>query len=68
MAVLHLNEDVKTAFYNAARMQKKSIPLDLPEYIMEHEYFSTAHRTDRDFDAGEEEWQRFIDDLRGRNG
>ena len=65
---LHLDEDEKTALYNAAGKQKKSIPPDLPEYIMEHEYVSAALRTARDLDAGEEEWQRFIDDLRRRKG
>ena len=55
VAVLHLDEDEKTALYNAAGKQKKSIPPDLPEYIMEHEYVSADLRTSRDLDAGEEE-------------
>ena len=65
---LHGDEDEKTALYNAAGKQKNSIPPDLPDYIMEHEYVSAALRTARDLDAGEEEWQRFIDDLRRRKG
>lgn len=68
VAALHLDEDEKTVLYNAAGKQKKSIPPDLPEYIMEHEYVSAALRTARDLDAGEEEWQRFVDDLRRRKG
>lgn len=68
VAVLHLDEDERTALYTAAGKQKKTIPLDLPEYIMEHEYVSAALRTARDLDAGEEEWQRFVDDLRRRKG
>ena len=68
VAVLHLDEDEKTALYNAAGKQKKSIPPDLPDYIMGHEYVSAALRTARDLDAGEEEWQRFVDDLRRRKG
>lgn len=68
VTVLHLNTDEKTALYNAAGKQKNSIPPDLPDYIMEHEYVSAALRTARDLDAGEEEWQRFVDDLRKRKG
>lgn len=55
VAVLHLDEDEKNALYNAAGKQKKSIPPDLPDYIMEHEYVSADLRTSRDLDAGEEE-------------
>lgn len=68
MAVLHLDTNEKTALYNAAGKQKNSIPPDLPDYIMEHEYVSAALRTVRDLDASEKEWQRFVDDLRRRKG
>ena len=65
---LHLNEEEKHNLYTAAGAQKKTIPLDLPEYIMEHEYVSAALRTARDLEAGEEEWQKFIEDLKRRRG
>ncbi|MCH4183796.1 MAG: helix-turn-helix domain-containing protein [Prevotella sp.] len=68
VVVLHLNEEEATTLYNAAGKQKNSIPPDLPDYIMEHEYVSAALRTARDLDASEEEWQRFVDDLRRRKG
>lgn len=68
VTVLHLEADEKTALYNATGKQKNSIPPDLPDYIMEHEYVSAALRTTRDLDAGEEEWQRFVDNLRRRKG
>lgn len=68
VVVLHLDEEEATALYNAAGKQKNSIPPDLPKYIMEHEYVSAALRTARDLDASEEEWQRFVDDLRRRKG
>lgn len=68
VTVLHLDTDEKTALYNTAGKQKNSIPPDLPDYIMEHEYVSAALRTARDLDASEEEWQRFVDDLRRRKG
>ena len=66
--VLNLNEEEKHNLYTAAGTQKKTIPLDLPEYIMEHEYVSAALRTARDLEAGEEEWQKFIEDLKRRRG
>lgn len=66
--MLRLSTDEKNHLYNAAGKQKKSIPLDLPDYIMNHEYVTAALRAARDLDAGEEEWQRFVDDLRRRKG
>lgn len=68
VSALHLGKEEATALYDAAGKQKKSIPLDLPEYIMKHEYVSAALRTARDLDASEEEWQRFVDDLKKRKG
>ena len=67
-AALQLDADVKTALYNAAGKQKNAIPPDLPDYIMEHEYVSAALRTARDLEASEDEWQRFVEDLRRRKG
>ena len=68
VAVLHLDSEEKTALYDAAGKQKNSIPPDLPDYFMEHEYVSAALRTARDLEASEEEWKRFVDDLRRRKG
>jgi transcriptional regulator with XRE-family HTH domain len=68
VAVLHLDSEEKTALYDAAGKQKNSIPPDLPDYIMEHEDVSAALRTARDLEASEEEWKRFVDDLRRRKG
>lgn len=34
----------------------------------ERDYVSAALRTARDLDAGEEEWQRFVEELRKRKG
>ena len=35
---------------------------------MEREYVSAALRTARDLDAGEEEWRKFVEDLKQRRG
>ena len=41
---------------------------DLPSYIMERGYVSAALRTARDLDAGEEEWMKFVAELKKRKG
>jgi len=64
--VLQLDQDERNALFDAAGKQKNSIPPDLPDYIMEHEFVSAALRTARDLDASEEEWKRFVEDLRRR--
>ena len=66
--VLKLSDSDKVMMYNLAGKQRNQIAPDLPEYIMERDYVSAALRTARDLDAGEEEWQRFIDDLKKRKG
>lgn len=68
VSVLHLSEDEKTDLYDAAGRQRNTIAPDLPEYIMRHEYVSAALRTARDLDAGEEEWQKFVENLKKRKG
>ena len=65
---LNLDKNEKRELYDAAGRQRKTIAPDLPDYIMEHEYVSAALRTARDLDAGEEEWQHFIEDLKKRRG
>ena len=64
--VLQLDQDERNALFDKAGKQKNSIPPDLPDYIMEHEFVSAALRTARDLDASEEEWKRFVEDLRRR--
>lgn len=65
---LNLNKEEERELYDAAGRQRKTIAPDLPDYIMEHEYVSAALRTARDLDAGEDEWQQFIEDLKKRRG
>ena len=67
--ILNLSESERTAMLDLAGQSKKSvIAPDLPEYINEHDYVKAALRTARDMGAGEEEWQRFIEDLKRRKG
>ena len=53
---------------NLAGKKRDSVAPDLPEYIMQHDYVAAALRTARDLDAGEEEWLRFVDELKQRKG
>ena len=48
--------------------EENAVAPDLPEYIMERDYVSAALRTARDLDAGEEEWNQFVEELRKRKG
>lgn len=59
-----LNEEEKAIMLDLAGKKRNSVAPDLPEYIMERNYVSAALRTARDLDAGEEEWQKFIADLK----
>ena len=65
---LNLNKEEEQELYDAAGRQRKTIAPDLPDYIMEREYVSAALRTARDLDAGEEEWRKFVEDLKQRRG
>lgn len=67
-SILKLNDEDKQLMYNLAGKQRNSVAPDLPEYIMERDYVSAALRTARDLDAGEEEWQKFVEDLKKRKG
>lgn len=67
-SIMLLSAEEKTKMYNLAGKQRNTVPPDLPEYIIERDYVSAALRTARDLGAGEEEWKRFIEDLKRRKG
>lgn len=66
--ILALSDEEYATMLNLAGKQRKTVAPDLPEYIMERDYVSAALRTARDLDAGEEEWQRFVEELKARKG
>lgn len=66
--LLKLSQEEKDLMMDLAGKKRNSVAPDLPEYIMERDYVSAALRTARDLDAGEEEWQRFVQELRNRKG
>jgi transcriptional regulator with XRE-family HTH domain len=64
--ILDLSDDEHQTMLNLAGKQRKTVAPDLPEYIMDRDYVSAALRTARDLDAGEAEWQRFVEELKKR--
>lgn len=67
-SVLELDAGEKDYMFDLAGKGRKTVAPDLPEYIMERDYVSAALRTARDLDAGEEEWMRFVEELKRRKG
>ena len=66
--LLGLTSDENSQMLDLAGKKRNAVAPDLPEYIMERDYVSAALRTARDLDAGEEEWNQFVEELRKRKG
>lgn len=66
--ILLLNEEEKETMLNLVGDKRESVAPDLPEYIRGRDYVSAALRIARDLDVGEDEWQKFIADLKKRKG
>ena len=66
--ILGLSYEEKQTMFNLAGKKRDSVAPDLPEYIMSRDYVAAALRTARDLDAGEEEWLRFVEELKQRKG
>ena len=66
--ILTLSEEEYQTMLNLAGRQRKTVAPDLPEYNMDRDFVSAALRTARDLDAGEEEWQRFVEELKKQKG
>jgi len=66
--ILGLTPEENEIMYNLAGKKRNAVAPDLPEYIIERDYVSAALRTARDLDAGEEEWMRFVEELKKRKG
>ena len=66
--ILTLSDEDKTLMYDLAGKKRNSVAPDLPDYIMEYAYVSAALRTARDLDASEEDWLKFVEELKQRKG
>lgn len=65
--ILVLSEEEHNEMLDLAGRKRNSVAPDLSNYIMNRSYVSAALRTARDLNAGEAEWQKFIDDLEKRS-
>lgn len=63
-----LSVEERSHMFDLAGEKKSEVAPDLPEYIMGRDYVASALRTARDLDASEEDWQKFVDDLKRRKG
>ena len=66
--ILNLTESENAIMLDLAGKKRNSVAPDLPDYIMERGDVAAALRTARDLDAGEKEWNEFIEELRKRKG
>ncbi len=66
--VLNLNDTDKAEMYDLVGRQRNCVAPDIPEYIIKRQYVGAALRIARDLNAGEEEWKKFIEELRSRKG
>ena len=67
-SILNLSKEENALMLDLAGKKRNAVAPDLPEYIMGRDYVSAALRTARDLDAGEEEWNQFVEELRKRKG
>jgi transcriptional regulator with XRE-family HTH domain len=66
--ILKLSEDETTTMLDLAGKDRNTVAPDIPEYIMQNDYVAAALRTVRDLGAEEEDWMKFVDELKKRKG
>lgn len=65
---LLLSDEEKSIMLDLAGKMRNSVAPDLPEYIIDRGYVSAALRTARDLNASEDDWLRFVEELKQRKG
>jgi transcriptional regulator with XRE-family HTH domain len=67
---LRMNDEQAEAMYNKAAESRKSkdivVPQDFSDYIVERDYAMQALRVAKELNADEQDWGRFIDELKKR--
>jgi len=67
---LGLNDEQADEMYNKAAESRKSkdvvVPQDFSDYIVERDYAMQALRVAKELGADEQDWERFIEDLKKR--
>lgn len=66
--VLHLSNEERTQMFDLAGDGRKAVAPDIPAYIQENVYVAAALRTARDLGASEEDWDKFVEELKKRKG
>ena len=69
-AFLEMNEEQAEAMYNKAAESRKGkdvvVPQDFSDYIVERDYAMQALRVAKELNADEEDWGKFIEELKKR--
>lgn len=63
---LMLTDEDKSIMLDLAGKERDAVAPDIPAYIMENDYVAAALRTVRDLGADEEDWDKFVEDLKKR--
>lgn len=63
---LMLTDEDKSIMLDLAGKERDAVAPDIPAYIMENDYVAAALRTVRDLGANEEDWDKFVEDLKKR--
>jgi transcriptional regulator with XRE-family HTH domain len=66
--ILTLTDEEKTVMLDLAGKDRNSVAPDIPEYIISNDYVAAALRQVRDLGANEEDWERFVEELKQRKG
>lgn len=69
-AYFALPDDQAEIMYNKAAESRKTkdvtVPQDFSDYIVQRDYAMSALRLAKELNADEEDWQRFVDELKKR--
>ena len=65
---LMLTDDDKALMLDLAGKKRESVAPDTSAYIMQNDYVAAALRTAKDLGADEEDWEKFVEDLKKRKG
>jgi transcriptional regulator with XRE-family HTH domain len=65
---LMLTDEEKILMLDLAGKDRDAVAPDIPVYIMKNDYVTAALRTVRDLGADEEDWNKFVADLKKRKG
>lgn len=65
---LSLTDEDNALMLDLAGKERDAVAPDIPVYIMQNDYVAVALRTARDLGADEEDWDKFVEDLKKRKG